>query len=188
MIGPVISKDDLPNSIYYQDMVDCLNTIYRKSSSVDATLNRVAFKTLQAFKTLHRKLGQHSGTVYMVTNGFEGTSRLYPLTGTNKSHLFVPIAPNGPPNPIKCGEKRILAVANKRFHLKAANAAHADNSPLLKQFKVKQTTAPAKYVLMMVSKKKKYHAIGLSPRDLEAFVGMKEYCFSQERKINDRGW
>ena len=191
--GPSLHLHD---NMYYHDMVDRLTAIHAEQQWTDATLDNVALTVLAAYRSLERTLHTVglNGMLYLVKDGLAGTSRLFPLMGAGQRHLFVK---GGDVDPIKCGEQRVHRVDATRHHLQAAKPTR---SQLWTQWGVTSartgtgtgtaspSTAKAKYVVMVVSKHQRYHALGLSRDDVETLFGMKECYFSHDRKIIDDGW
>jgi hypothetical protein len=113
MVGADYAGTD---DIYYEGMTDRLEDVRKATSAEDATLDGSAETALAAFKKLHQLLARDNanGTVYKVMTGLAGTSRLYPLTGTNKRHLFVN---NGDVDPIKRGQLRAYTATKTKGRL-----------------------------------------------------------------------
>ena len=184
-----------PGDMYYEDMVDLLNNLLNSQEGVDkaTNLDGIAETVLVAFKKLYQLLARANATVYLDMRGVAGTSRLYPLTGSNKRHMFIN---GGDADPVMCGQQRSYTITktNKRVHLNAMpnrSQASQRDVPLIKELseKVGMDSAKIASYIVAVQHNNTVHVIGLDSIDLEKTLGMKAAYFSRDRNIiEDYNW
>ena len=180
-----------PGDMYYEDMVDLLNS--QEAVDKATNLDGIAETVLDAFQKMNHLLARANATVYLDMRGVAGTSRLYPLTGSNKSHMFIN---GGNVDPVMCGQQRsyIVTKTNKRVHLNAMpnrSQASQRDVPLIKELseKVGMDSAKISPYIVAVQHNNTVHVIGLDSSDLEKTLGMKAAYFSRDRDIiEDYNW
>jgi len=178
------------NDMCYEDMVDLLNS--QEGIDKATNLDGIAEIVLMAFQKLNRLLDRANATVYLNLPGVAETSRLYPLTGSNKHHMFIN---GGDEDPVMCGQQRFYTATNtnQRTYLnETPKRLHASlrDVPLIKELSKKVVMDSAKNAsyIVAVQHNNAVQVIGMDSSDLEKALGMKASYFSPNRNIKDPNW